>query len=70
MGTVCGLTTVREAVLNAELHCSQFLVYADIPAYVKKLHEEFDAWTGGELIPESIVKEENEKLEQYFKEHP
>jgi hypothetical protein len=68
MAAICGLATVREAVANAEHTASMFMEYSEIPAYLEKLHAEFDAWTGGMLIPANIITEENEKLAKYFAE--
>jgi len=63
LAACCDLRTVDEAVRNAELHCSQLKVQDEIPAYLKELHEERAAWTGGDLIPQNIIDEEIKAME-------
>jgi hypothetical protein len=61
----CGMTTVEEAVRNADLHCQQFMAYDDIPEYLKKLYAQYRAWGGGPKIPDEIMRviaEEDEEL--------
>lgn len=66
-GAICGLSTIGEAVLNFELHCSQFLPYSEIPEALKRIHEEYEK-RGNGPIPEEVIKRCNEELENYFKQ--
>ena len=47
IGYSCGLTTIQEAILNAELHWDVFTTFSDFDKDFNKLYEECD-----QLIPE------------------
>ena len=42
IGLSCGLTTIQEAILNAELHWDVFTTIDDYHDYFKKLYEELN----------------------------
>ena len=47
VGYACGLSTIQEAIFNAELHWDMFTTIIDIDKDFNKLYEECD-----QLIPE------------------
>ena len=40
IGYACGLSTVDEAILNVEIHCSNIFSYGDATLELYELHEE------------------------------
>lgn len=69
MAAVCGLSTVREAVLNYDRHAMSFLPYPDIPGKLTQLYNELDEWErSGKSpeIPQEIVDEVNREMDEYF----
>jgi hypothetical protein len=68
---VCGLNTVTEAIMNYELHGIQMMPNDQVQQRMSSLYDSELLWIAsgyGEYIPEWFIKEENEKMEQYFVE--
>lgn len=64
IGYACGLSTVDEAILNVEIHCSNIFSYADATLELYELHEEAKPYLNKnkhilELFPELREKEDD-----------
>lgn len=70
MGVVCGISTVKEAVFNADYHYTPMLPYDQVIVYLNALYDEQDAWFAAgndNHIPQHIIDEENRMSDEYFK---
>lgn len=77
LGVVCGLKTLAECYSNVKIHALNLFSYTEIDEEVKELQDEIMAlpeypndW-GSIVTPQSIVDDENAKMEaQFEQEHP
>lgn len=62
IGYACGCSTIKEALLNIEIHCSNIFTYEDATLELYELHEEAKHYNESayilDVFPE-IIREED-----------
>lgn len=69
MGVACGISTVKDAVFNADYHYTPLIPHYEVEKYLTALYDEQDAWFEAgnpDQIPQHIIDEENAIMEAYF----
>ena len=74
MGKFCGLETVGECILNAEMHYLTMIPYSDIPNEVNELEKEIKAYEEGTLELDwdyinAEAERQQKEYEEYCKKH-
>lgn len=71
LAAVCGLTTVGEALDNVVIHAGNYFSYDEAHTEIAELVQEIieahgrEGWRSAK-IPQSLIDEENRKMDEYF----